>query len=442
MGIIQYLVGINGSTTIMFWSALLLALAYTNGDGENNLSTTATQQQQQQQHDSYDVLIVGGSISGLSAALSLGRSLRRVLVVDAGQPCNLPSPHAQNLLGFDDHFNDNIPQQPPPQQPKGHCQNSDIATIDVGGEEEGGGGRGIPPSQLHAFAKSDVGQYPTVDLVSGKVTYLDVNNEDEKSTNNEEVFYPIHAEYSITEDETTKIVRARKLILATGMLDLLPPIPGLNECWGKTAIHCPYCDGYEFRHQKTALIHVTSTSTVVSMASILSKFTSDLTIVGKYTSSNVFSTEQLEQFQTHRVHLYLEHEVVELDHTDGILEAIVLDNGERLLMDVVYVRPPKQQSPIITDTFLLPPSSSSPSPSPSPSLHLEMDARGYIVVDPATQQTSIDHVYAVGDCTDSNRALSIAMASGTRAAKMMNYELSMDDWTKAVKTQKLGDRDV
>ena len=104
MGIIQHLIGINGSATIMFWLLLLLALAYTNGDGDNNIPTTATQEQQQQQHDSYDVFIVGGSISGLSAALSLGRSLRRVLVVDAGQPCNLPSPHAQNLLGFDDHL--------------------------------------------------------------------------------------------------------------------------------------------------------------------------------------------------------------------------------------------------------------------------------------------------------------------------------------------------
>lgn len=299
------------------------------------------------------MIIVGGSIAGLSAALCLGRSLRQVLVVDAGQPCNRAASEAHNLIGFD----------------------------------------GSLPKEIHSIGYANAAAYQTVDFVSGTVTNILVEKEGGQ--------YPIST--ILLNNDTA---RARKLILATGVQDLLPPIPGLGECWGKTAIHCPYCDGYEFRDKKTAFIGI-SPSAVLVMAQIVSKISGKLYIIGSYE----FTKSQLDQFKRHSIDL-LPYKAVSLQHSNGILESIKLDNNHTVSMDVVYVRPPHRQSPVVS------------------TLDLELNEQGYIKLDPATQKTNVSNIYAVGDCTDSNRALSIAMGSGTRCGKMINFELSVEDWKK------------
>ena len=342
----------------------------------------------------YDVIIVGGSLSGLSAALCLGRSMRNVLVIDAGHPANAEAKMAHNLLGLE--------------QSPHHNQPSSMNDLHVHVSEGG-----IPPSHLHSIAKSNVAQYPTVALVSGLVTNITtVTNVDD--TNSNVLYYPISINANLQNDNTIIHRQARKLLLATGMQDLLPPIPGLKECWGNTAIHCPYCDGYEFQNQRTALLNMTP-KTAIIMASIISKFTNELTIIGKYTGGNSFTLEQLGQLERHGIQLFLNSSILELQHTDGVLESVHLDNGKIISMGVVYIRPPKKQASVID--AIIPP--------------LPLNDRGYIQVDPVTQKTPKDpNTYACGDCTDSNRALSIAMGSGTRAAKMINYELSMEDWMR------------
>jgi thioredoxin reductase len=219
-------------------------------------------------------------------------------------------------------------------------------------------------------------------------------------------------------------VFTRSVILATGVTDMLPKsIPGLYECWGKSVIHCPYCHGYEFRNQRTALWM--DNKQLWQMAPILRTMTNDLCVVGKNGTSDTNRTDEWlwEQLQSHNITVY-EDNIVEIKHVNGKMSSIVLQNGIVLPMDALYVRPPVQQNfpllVLVGHNAL----------QQVDQTELVMDDKGYIQVDPDTQKTSIEGIMACGDCTTPNRALSIAIASGTRAAKMLNYELSMKDWEK------------
>lgn len=135
----------------------------------------------------FDVTILGGSLAGLSAALTLGRSHRKVLVLDAAQPCNRFQARSYNLL----------------------TQN------------------GVPPLELQAQARRDLQEYPTVRVQEGTVIRA------AQSTATMSGF--------TIETSAGERWESRKIVLATGMSDCLPEnLIGVEECWGKTVIHCPY----------------------------------------------------------------------------------------------------------------------------------------------------------------------------------------------------------
>lgn len=145
----------------------------------------------------YDVIVIGGSFAGLSAAQALGRARRRVLVIDEGQPRNRASAAAHNVLGHD----------------------------------------GKPPAQLLAEGRAELARYPgaafrrgTVDAVTGALGAFRVVLDD------------------------GDVVEARPLVLATGLRDRLPDIPGLVARWGATVLHCPYCHGYEVADQPLGVL--------------------------------------------------------------------------------------------------------------------------------------------------------------------------------------------
>ncbi|RZL39781.1 MAG: NAD(P)/FAD-dependent oxidoreductase, partial [Pedobacter sp.] len=145
----------------------------------------------------FDVIIIGGSYTGLSAALALGRAKRNILIVDAGKPCNRQTPHAHNFLTHD----------------------------------------GDRPAEISAQAKVEVLQYPTVKLIDGTV------NAAKKITGGFSVVVNELISYS-----------SRKLLIATGLKDVFPNIKGFAECWGISVIHCPYCHGYEVSGEKIGLL--------------------------------------------------------------------------------------------------------------------------------------------------------------------------------------------
>jgi thioredoxin reductase len=145
----------------------------------------------------WEVIIVGGGPAGLSAALVLGRCLRRVLVFDAGHPRNEPASVFNGYLSRD----------------------------------------GSDPREFLQIARDQLGRYETVELRSAKV----VDAETAKDS------------FTVTLEDGERH-RARMLLLATGVIDQLPDIPGLRERYGKSVHVCPYCDGWENRGQPLAVL--------------------------------------------------------------------------------------------------------------------------------------------------------------------------------------------
>ncbi|MGW2459666.1 NAD(P)/FAD-dependent oxidoreductase [Streptomyces sp. NPDC001761] len=147
------------------------------------------------ENNAYEVVVVGGGAAGLSAALVLGRSRRRTLVVDAGEPRNAPSAHMQGYLSRD----------------------------------------GMSPAEFLAVGREEVARYG-VELVRDRVA--DVSREGD--------FTAVLA--------SGRTVRARHLVVATGLTDELPPVPGLAERFGRDVVHCPYCHGWEVRDLPTGVL--------------------------------------------------------------------------------------------------------------------------------------------------------------------------------------------
>lgn len=138
----------------------------------------------------YDVIVIGGSFAGLSAATQLARARQKVLVIDAGLPRNRFADEAHGFLGQD----------------------------------------GRAPAAIMRDARRQLGRYPTVELLSGEAIGA------EAADNGFTIHLGVGGER-----------QARRLVLATGVSDALPAVPGMMERWGATVLHCPYCHGYEMR---------------------------------------------------------------------------------------------------------------------------------------------------------------------------------------------------
>ncbi|RKN80026.1 NAD(P)/FAD-dependent oxidoreductase [Ulvibacterium marinum] len=229
----------------------------------------------------YDVTIIGGSYAGLSAAMTLGRSLKKTLVIDSGKPCNAQTPHSHNFMTQD----------------------------------------GNTPKGISMLAKNQVENYGAVrfqnDLaVSGKKTGYGFE----------------------IKTKSKKTFRSKKLIFATGVRDIMPNIKGFSECWGISVIHCPYCHGYEHRNQKTAILANGDTAT--HMVPLVHNLTKDLTIL---TSGKAeFIDEQRTKFEQHNIPI-VESKIGEIDHQNGHVKNVVFQDHTKMGFDTVYARPPFEQ---------------------------------------------------------------------------------------------------
>ncbi len=233
------------------------------------------------ENKSFDVIIVGGSYSGLSAAMSLGRALRQVLVIDSGLPCNRQTPHSHNFITQD----------------------------------------GEKPAVISAKAKLQVDIYKTVQFYNGLAIKAI------KTENGFEI-----------ETESGEIFNARKLLFATGVKDLLPEIKGFADCWGISVLHCPYCHGYEVKNEKTAII--ANGEMGFEFAKLISNWTKDLRLCTNGKSE--LTSEQTQILKNHGV-LILEEEIDSLENKDGYVSNIVFKNGEKVDVKAIYARVPFEQ---------------------------------------------------------------------------------------------------
>lgn len=224
----------------------------------------------------FDVIIIGGSYAGLSAAMSLGRSIKKVLILDSGLPCNRQTPHSHNLITQD----------------------------------------GEKPSVIAAKAKNQVLAYETVKFHDG----LAVNGKETKDG------------FTIT-SEKGQVFKAKKLIFATGIKDIMPNIKGFADCWGISVIHCPYCHGYEYRNKKTALL--LNGDKAIHLASLVNNLTEKITVLtnGKAT----FNEEQFTKLKRHNIPI-IEKEVTEIEHENGYLKNVVLRMEARWILRLLMLR--------------------------------------------------------------------------------------------------------
>jgi len=235
--------------------------------------------------ENFDVIIVGGSYSGLAAAMALGRALTPVLVIDSGLPCNRQTPHSHNFLTRD----------------------------------------GQTPKQIATIARQQVQEYETVTFFRGLAVAA------RKAGNDWEI-----------EVVSGEVFRAGRLVFATGIRDILPSIDGLGECWGISVLHCPYCHGYEVAGAKTGIL--ANGDGAIEMATLISNWTKDLTL---YTNGpSGLTAEQENQLTTRQIRI-IDKEIANLAHIDGQVQNLIFRDGSQSPVKAIYTRAPFVQHCII-----------------------------------------------------------------------------------------------
>jgi len=229
----------------------------------------------------FDVIIVGGSYSGLAAGMALGRALRDVLIIDSEEPCNKQTPYSHNFITHD----------------------------------------GKTPGEIATLSKQQVEKYKTVTIFNGLAT---------KGTRTEKGF-----EIQTASGDT---FNAKKLIFATGIRDIMSDINGFRECWGISVLHCPYCHGYEVRNESTGVMG--NAETGFEFTSLISNWTKDLTLFTN--GKSTLTVDQIAKLASHRIEIQ-EKEIYRLEHVNGHLQKIVFKDGTTSAVKVLYAPRPFEQ---------------------------------------------------------------------------------------------------
>ena len=307
------------------------------------------------EQDDHDVVVIGGGAAGLSGALVLARSRRSVVVVDGGQPRNAPAAGVHGFLTRD----------------------------------------GMPPAELLRTARAEVRGYGGV-VLDGRVEQVERG-----------------------EDGRLAVVLgggrrlgARRLLVATGLVDELPDVPGLRERWGRDVLHCPYCHGWEVRDQAVAVL--ASGPMSVHQALLFRQLTDDVT----YLSSALPPTaEQEEQLRARGITLVPEA-VEGLEVQQDRLTGVRLAGGATVACSALVVATVMRARTGLGGLGLVPVAHPS-----GVAEHLATDAQG---------RTGADGVWAAGNVTDPTAQVGASAAAGAAAAAQINADLVMEDTGRAV----------
>ncbi|MFF7449404.1 MULTISPECIES: FAD-dependent oxidoreductase [unclassified Streptomyces] len=298
--------------------------------------------------DTYEVIVIGGGAAGLSAALVLGRSRRRTLVVDAGEPRNAPAAHMQGYLTRD----------------------------------------GMPPAEFLALGREEIARYG-VELVRDRAV-------------------------DVTGDLTVTLasgrtVRARRLVIATGLKDELPTVPGVAERFGRDVLHCPYCHGWEVRDQAFGVLATTPLS--VHQALMVSQWSKDVTLFLHTVDETELSDDDRRGLAAAGVRV-VQGEVEGLRIEDDRLTGVRLADGTSYDREVLFVAPRA-----VPQNGLL------------QQLGAEMRETpfgAYPVLD-ETGRTTVPGVWAAGNAAGFAEQVINAAAAGYRAGATINGDLLMTD---------------
>ncbi|GLK16831.1 NAD(P)/FAD-dependent oxidoreductase [Herbiconiux flava] len=310
----------------------------------------------------FDVIVVGGGAAGLNAALVLARSRRRVVVVDAGEPRNRFTAHMHGFLTRD----------------------------------------GFDPAKLLRIGREEVGGYGAT-ILQGRAV----------SATGSAGAFQVTVE---TAGSETRTLKARRLVIATGLRDELPPIDGLQEQWGRGAVACPYCDGWEARDSRVVVIAASARAS--HQAELMRQLSDDVTIVGRVTAE--LGTETLRGFAARGIRVG-ENDVVRVERVDEARERplrLTLDDGSTLEADVVFTG-----GALVPNDELLRQLGAETAAGPM----------GEWTASDPTGLTSVPGVWVAGNSANAGALVIVAAASGLTAATVINYDLVQDDIARALR---------
>ncbi|MFG3437039.1 NAD(P)/FAD-dependent oxidoreductase [Nonomuraea sp. NPDC047897] len=302
----------------------------------------------------HDVVLVGAGAAGLNAALLLGRARRRVVVIDAGEPRNAPAAHMHGFLSRD----------------------------------------GLPPATLLELGRAEIARYG-VRLVPGRVEAIEA----------------IDPGFAVRL-EGGPVLGARRVLVATGLRDELPDIPGVRELWGKDVLHCPYCHGHEVGDQPLAVLGTHPGA--VHQALLLRQWSDDVVFLPHTLDLTAEDRERLEA----RGLGIVEGEIDRLAVEGGRLRGIELAGGRVLPRAAAFLFPRM----VPHDELLT-------------RLGCVKDDTGWVATD-RTGRTSVAGVWAAGNVIDPRAQVVTAAGMGSAAAFAVNADLVDEDVRHAVERRR------
>lgn len=313
------------------------------------------------QNDGFDVIVVGGGAAGLSAGLMLARARRSVLVLDAGAPRNAPAAAVHGLFARD----------------------------------------GVPPAELTAVGREEVRRYGG-EVRTATVTHARRDGDDIVVT--------------AGGDE----LRARRLLIATGLVDDLPDIPGVRENWGHDVVHCPYCHGWEVRDSAIGVLALGPRA--VHQAQLFRQWSDDVVLF-----TNGFpapSADESEQLAARDIRV-VEGAVTAVEAADGRVTGVRLADGSVVPRATIAIGPASLvRLPFAAGLGL----ATAEHPS-GMGEHLPADPAG---------RTGVPGVWAAGNVTDPFVQVGAAAAGAAFAAAQLNMELVQEDVERAFAERRAG----
>jgi thioredoxin reductase len=294
----------------------------------------------------HDAIVVGGSFAGLSAAMYIARARRSVCVVDAGSPRNRFAAHSHGFFAQD----------------------------------------GSAPGAMLATARSQVAAYPTASFIEGEAARA----------------ARVPDGFSV-ELATGDVLEGARLVLAFGVSDELPVIPGLAERWGSTVLSCPYCHGYEFSGKRLGVLYVSPTS--LHQAMLIPEWGPTTLYLNGGPEPDPATLARLRERG-----VVVEPAPVRALHGDGAgLSSIELTDGRTSAVDALYLGPRTRLNSGIPEQL---------------GCELEEGPFGSFIRTDATKLTTVPGVYAAGDVTrPAAHSVTLASADGVMAALAVHRSL-------------------
>jgi len=284
-----------------------------------------------------DVVIIGGSFAGISAAMQLARAQRQVTVVDAGKPRNRFAEHSHGFFGLDGH------------SPRAIKEKTWL--------------------QLRAYNTANIIEAEVTSVVKVDDGFtVKLNNQSELS--------------------------CKKLIIATGVKDVLPDIKGIKSRWGRTVVHCPYCHGYELRNRELGVIATSKMS--LHQAEMIP----DWGVTTYFSQGEYFPDAEQKVFLRQRGVIFEDTPIVEILGNGVDVSAVKLANGRLIKIGGLYVGPKTFMASSIAETL---------------GCDFTEGPLGAVVITDDFKQTTIAGVFAAGDIANPMQNATFASASGVMA---------------------------